>query len=108
MLSLPTAFWHVLAEASATGEFVLPFSVRHIIIGGEHAALDRVRAWQARYGERASLLNMYGPTEATITATGYLVPARLPNDLLDTPIGHALPNVHAYVLDTQLDLVPIG
>ena len=37
-----------------------------------------------------------------------LVPARLPNDLFDTPIGQALPNVYAYVLDTQLDLVPIG
>ncbi|HEX6287675.1 MAG TPA: amino acid adenylation domain-containing protein, partial [Herpetosiphonaceae bacterium] len=108
VLNLPTAFWHVLAEASESGQFTLPPSVRHVIIGGEHAALDRVRQWQARYGERASLLNSYGPTETTIGVTAYLAPTILPAHLFDTPIGRALVNVRTYVLDARLEPVPIG
>jgi amino acid adenylation domain-containing protein len=50
-----------------------------------------------------SLLNLYGPTETTIWATA--CPVEL--DTLIT-IGHPLANTEAYILDAQLQPVPIG
>jgi amino acid adenylation domain-containing protein len=50
-----------------------------------------------------SLLNLYGPTETTIWATA--CPVEL--DTLIT-IGHPLANTQAYILDAQLQPVPIG
>ncbi|MBV9789120.1 MAG: amino acid adenylation domain-containing protein, partial [Chloroflexi bacterium] len=108
VLSLPTAFWNVLVDANARDEFQLPPSVRLIIMGGEHAALERVQQWQSCYGSHVQLVNLYGPTETTIAATGYVVPSPLPAALPDTPIGQPLSNVRAYVLDPQMELLPIG
>ncbi|HEY0735279.1 MAG TPA: amino acid adenylation domain-containing protein, partial [Herpetosiphonaceae bacterium] len=107
-ICVPTAFWNILVEASARGQFRLPPSVKLIITGGEHAGLERVRQWQSRYGSQARLVNMYGPTEATIGVTGYVVPSPLPAELIDTPIGRPLSNVSAYILDPQMQPQPIG
>ncbi|HEY0607136.1 MAG TPA: amino acid adenylation domain-containing protein [Herpetosiphonaceae bacterium] len=107
-ICVPTAFWNILVEASTRGQFQLPPAVKLIITGGEHAGLERVRQWQSRYGSQARLVNMYGPTEATIGVTGYVVPSPLPADLLDTPIGKPLSNVTAYILDPQMEPQPIG
>ncbi|HEX6288042.1 MAG TPA: amino acid adenylation domain-containing protein, partial [Herpetosiphonaceae bacterium] len=108
VLSLPTAFWHVLADASATGTLDVPPSVRMVIIGGEQAARDHVRRWQEQLGDRIALVNVYGPTETTVAATAYVVPSALPADRVDIPIGLPLAHARAYILDRQIQLVPPG
>ena len=52
----------------------------------------------------APLWNLYGPTETTIWSTTYRV---RPDEPL-TPIGKPIANTTVYVLDSQLQLVPIG
>ncbi|MBV9790840.1 MAG: amino acid adenylation domain-containing protein, partial [Chloroflexi bacterium] len=106
--SLPTSFWNMLVTASADDDFALPATIRLVIIGGEHAELARVRQWQARFGATVLLANAYGPTETTVAATAYVVPPVLPSDLHITPIGQPLAGLRAYVLDAQMQLVPIG
>ncbi|CCH30006.1 condensation domain-containing protein [Actinosynnema sp. NPDC047251] len=64
-LDLPTAFWHEVAHAVDGGE-ELPRSVRAVVIGGEAALATRVAQWRAT---GVSLINTYGPTEATVVAT---------------------------------------
>ncbi len=108
VLSLPTAFWHVLVEASANGSFVLPTSIRLIIMGGEQAALTRLRQWQTQHGTRTRLVNLYGPTETTIAATADVVPPTIPDTQPETTIGTTLANVQTYVLDQELQPVPDG
>lgn len=49
-----------------------------------------------------SLFNLYGPTEGSILATGFLVD-RLYKDI---PIGKAIDNVKLYVVDSQGRLLP--
>ncbi|MCB8981032.1 MAG: amino acid adenylation domain-containing protein, partial [Ardenticatenaceae bacterium] len=54
-----------------------------------------------------TLINAYGPTEATVCSTHYRVPidsTRLGN----APIGKALLNFQVYLLDGEMQPVPIG
>ncbi|HEX6289565.1 MAG TPA: amino acid adenylation domain-containing protein [Herpetosiphonaceae bacterium] len=112
VLSLPTAFWHLLAEALADAELAVPAALRLVIIGGERAAPARVAQWQDRLhaegARRCTLLNTYGPTETTIVATAYPVPPHVEAAAGEIPIGRPLANLRAYVLDRQMEPVPIG
>ncbi|MET0395500.1 MAG: condensation domain-containing protein, partial [Longimicrobiaceae bacterium] len=70
VLDLPTAYWHELvAELCEEDGAELPAALRLVIIGGERALPERLRAWRERFGARVRLVNTYGPTEATVVAT---------------------------------------
>ncbi|MFI6047719.1 amino acid adenylation domain-containing protein [Nocardia sp. NPDC051321] len=98
VLDLPTAFWHELTHALATGLANLPNSVRMVIIGGEGALPERIVQWNNVTDGSVRLLNTYGPTEATVVATtAELNVAGGPGDTV--PIGVPLPGVRAAVLD---------
>ncbi|MEZ4449167.1 MAG: amino acid adenylation domain-containing protein [Nannocystaceae bacterium] len=108
VVNLPTAFWHVWAEG--LGDGALPPSLRLVVIGGEAARPAVVARWRARRGP--TLLNTYGPTEATVTATDHLLVGRLGDELASdddaAPIGRPIANVSAYVLDASRRPVPPG
>ncbi|MDI6105989.1 amino acid adenylation domain-containing protein, partial [Actinoplanes sp. NEAU-A12] len=72
-------------------------------IGGEalpgHVA-DRFQA------PHRTVHNTYGPTEVTVTSTDYRCPPGLGDD--SPPIGAAIANLQAYVVDRFGDPVPVG
>ncbi|WP_436534841.1 amino acid adenylation domain-containing protein [Actinoplanes sp. HUAS TT8] len=71
-----------------------------IVVGGEAMPAEQVRRWSR--GRR--LINAYGPTETTITATSWVA-----TDDFDTVlIGRPELNRTAYVLDDRLRPVPAG
>ncbi|WP_081789154.1 Pls/PosA family non-ribosomal peptide synthetase [Kutzneria albida] len=75
-------------------------TLRSLLVSGEACPQDLVRRW-SRPGRR--ILNAYGPTESTVTATcGELSPDR------PVTIGTPLPSYRVYVLDEQLRPVPEG
>ena len=83
----------------ATVERDVP-TLRTLLVGGEACSADLVKRW-ARPGRR--MLNTYGPTEATVTATWTeLMPGK------PVTIGRPLPSYTAYILDTDLQIVPNG
>lgn len=110
ILDLPTAYWHQVTSELAMTDLVLPESLRLVIIGGERALPERVQTWQKVVGTHPQLVNTYGPTEATVVATMYKLPASAPEDtaLPEVPIGRTLRHVQAYVLDKYLKLTPVG
>src|SRR5580658_8547955 len=73
---------------------------QRILCGGE--ALPRSLAYSllARAGK---VWNFYGPTETTIWSTAWKVVPDAP-----VAIGRRLANTQLYVLDNQLQLVPVG
>ncbi len=77
--------------------------LRILFIGMEPYGPELVNRW-ARPGRQFH--NGYGPTEATITCIDY----RCPDQPLTTapPIGRAMANQRAYVLDKHLRLAPTG
>ncbi|NJO96370.1 MAG: amino acid adenylation domain-containing protein [Pleurocapsa sp. CRU_1_2] len=106
VLDLPTAFWHQLAS-QLTATMPLPETLRLVIIGSESALPDRLKIWQQQVGQRVRLVNIYGPTETTIGATLCDL-SRSIADETTVPIGRPIRNVQAYILDSYLQLVPVG
>ena len=78
--------------------------LRYIFSGGERLTADLRKLVGAT--TTAALFNMYGPTEATIDATFWTCPPY--GELESTPIGRPLPNTQIYILDGELQPVPVG
>ncbi len=75
-------------------------TLRLLIVGGEAAHPDIIEKWSV---PSRKLLNGYGPTECTVTATyAWCLPGAL------VTIGKPLPGYEAAVLDEQLHQVPDG
>ncbi|GGM47080.1 AMP-binding protein [Dactylosporangium sucinum] len=80
-------------------------SLRYSLFAGEPLTLDQAGAW-ADAAPASIVENLYGPTELTVTCTGYRLPARRA-DWPDTangtvPIGEVHPHLDAWVLDDEL------
>ncbi|MGV7960807.1 amino acid adenylation domain-containing protein [Photorhabdus tasmaniensis] len=102
VMSLPTLFWSELAARD--NGLPLPDCLRLIIIGGEAVKKNAVQDWFTQEGHRPRLLNGYGPTENTVTATYKDVLS--PEDARF--IGRPTKNVRIYLLDKDGQPVPIG
>ena len=97
--SLFTAYAARLAPAIAR--------LRMLLCGGEALDLAPVRRLLASGQMPASLLNCYGPTEATTYASTYRVD-QLDDGARSAPIGRPIGNVRVYILDAFGAPVPIG
>ncbi|NHB63813.1 non-ribosomal peptide synthetase, partial [Photorhabdus sp. RW14-46] len=102
VMFLPTLFWSELAAREQ--ELQLPESVRLVIIGSEAIKKNAVQDWFRQEGYRPRLLNAYGPTENTVTATCQEIAS--PSD--DRSIGRPLKNTRIYLLDKTGQPVPLG
>ena len=108
---IPTAYWHQLAtEWSNDPSAVPPNSLRLVIVGGEALSPEKLVLWQRTPLAHARLINAYGPTETTITATSYEVPPRRSDDPEPTvlPIGRARGDRKLYVVDRYGNPTPVG
>lgn len=81
----------------------LPSSVTTVSLGGEPLTADLVAQIFAG-GSVRELFNMYGPTEATVSATW----TRVVEGCANPTIGGPLPGVRTYVLDRHGRAVPVG
>lgn len=106
VLDFPTAYWHPLVTDLVGGRVRLPEATRLVIIGGERVAPERVAAWRRHTGDCPRLLNTYGPTEATVTATSFACDDCATGR--EVPIGKPLRHQRLYVLDPKLRPVPVG
>jgi amino acid adenylation domain-containing protein/thioester reductase-like protein len=80
-------------------------SLRRVFCGGEALAVDLQEKFFSLL-RGAELHNLYGPTEATIDTTYWRCQ---PLDRQKSvPIGKAIANTKIYLLDSHLQLVPVG
>ncbi len=77
-------------------------SVRTIICGGE--VLPKALVSRCSSVSKAEIINVYGPTEATVETTYW----HYDSNVGTIPIGRPIANVQLYVLDDDHHLVPIG
>ncbi|MBK5007039.1 non-ribosomal peptide synthetase [Pseudomonas sp. S32] len=111
VMDLTTAYWHMLAKEFAT---VGPRDygvLRQVHGGGEAMPPEGLLAWRQAGLGHVRLLNTYGPTEATVTATtldcdDYVQGKRLIP--LTLPIGSVLPGRNILVLDDNGLPAPVG
>jgi amino acid adenylation domain-containing protein len=109
-LHLPVVLWHHLVEELSSRNLSLSPHVRMLSVGGESPSLDSLMRWNSVTGGRVAFRNMYGPTEATITATVYRqdVPVHSLEGRVRVPIGRPLENVSVYLLNAEMEPVPVG
>ena len=103
--SVPSFFDTVSEALLAQPESLRYRGLKRLMLGGEALSGALVERLRLRL-PGTQIVNMYGPTEACIDATAFVVPAGpLPAAL---PIGRPLPGYRAYVLDRLGRLVPPG
>ncbi|MGW3313848.1 amino acid adenylation domain-containing protein, partial [Streptomyces sp. NPDC001073] len=79
----------------------------HLVVGGEQLTGEQLEQWR-RAHPAATVVNEYGPTEATVGCVAYqLVPGQLAL-AGPVPIGRPSWNTRVYVLDSGLLPVPVG
>jgi amino acid adenylation domain-containing protein len=98
---VPSQLEPLLERPPAAG---LP-SLRRVVIGGERMPPDLPARIGAALGTVA-VYNMYGPTEATVDATGYRADAEAGDR--DIPIGRPLPGCRIRILDGEMRRAAIG
>ena len=78
VVDLPTAYWHQLLQDWHSNRCRLPQHLpRLMIVGGEAMLPHSLRLWSTLPFAQVRLLNAYGPTETTITASTYDVQREL-------------------------------
>ena len=79
-----------------------------LVLGGEATSWDLVKKLQ-KCAPKFKIFNHYGPTETTVGALTYLVESKpVSYNAKTVPIGRAIANTQIYLLDKQLQPVPIG
>jgi acyl-CoA synthetase (AMP-forming)/AMP-acid ligase II/acyl carrier protein len=81
-------------------------SLRYLLFGGE-AVEPRWVKKVLKKGSPRQLLHVYGPTEGTTFSSFYWV-QEVPEEAISIPIGRPIANTQIYLLDRQLQPVPIG
>ncbi|HKX26842.1 MAG TPA: amino acid adenylation domain-containing protein, partial [Blastocatellia bacterium] len=79
-------------------------SLRRVICSGEALAKSLEHRFLTRTA--AQLSNLYGPTEAAIDVTCWI--CERDGDRQTVPIGKPIANTRMYVLDPELEAIPIG
>lgn len=101
MFFITTALFNTLSDSNIDFE-----GVKRIFFGGEMVSVAHVRQFMEK-NRNVELYHVYGPTENTTFSTWYKI------NYSDTaahtiPIGSAIANTKAYVLNVDNNLSPIG
>ncbi|MFT5045987.1 MAG: amino acid adenylation domain-containing protein, partial [Porticoccaceae bacterium] len=94
------------ASSLSTAQRALP-NLDYAMVTGEAVSVNLVNRWHQLYPE-VPLCNAYGPTEAADDICQFTVDKPLPENCLRVPIGTPIANTAIYVLDKELQLLPIG
>jgi amino acid adenylation domain-containing protein len=81
--------------------------LQYMMVTGESVSVELVNRWLELYPS-TPIVNAYGPTEAADDITQFIIDRPLAEDQLTVPIGKPLANLNLYILDHNLQLVPIG
>ncbi|SDW66822.1 amino acid adenylation domain-containing protein/thioester reductase domain-containing protein [Marininema mesophilum] len=102
---LPTAFFHILTQASVD-ELKKLKSLNYIFVGGETLLPETVRKWQDKVGLLIPVVNAYGPTESTVCVATYPIIDKINATQTNIPIGRSLSHTQIYILNEQQQICP--
>ncbi|MBD2410518.1 non-ribosomal peptide synthetase [Nostoc calcicola FACHB-389] len=105
---VPALFGGLLEYTSQleTHERELP-DLKWMMVVGEPVTVSWVNKWLQIY-PKIKIVNAYGPTEAADDITQFIVNQPFGENQRTVPIGKPLANLNIYVLDEQMQLLPIG
>jgi amino acid adenylation domain-containing protein len=97
-----TAMFNILVDL----ELEALKNTRKVLFGGEKVSVAHVEK-ALRYLGKNRIIHMYGPTESTVFGTYYNI-NEINKDLDTIPIGKPLSNTSVYIVNENLQPVPIG
>ena len=100
--------WGILEQQ--TQDFrdrLLDNQVRLVAAGGEQVTPEIYQCWRQIFRAEVKLANIYGQTEGTGVVTVYPIPD-VELGFKSLPVGSPIPNMKVYLLDKNLQPVPIG
>lgn len=100
---ITTAFFNLITDANLPNLGKL----KYILFGGEAISLTHVRKFKEQY-KNVNLVHVYGTMETASFTTYYRISENIKNFASTIPIGCPITNTTTYILDKQLDLLPIG
>ncbi|MEQ9743330.1 amino acid adenylation domain-containing protein [Pectobacterium actinidiae] len=107
VMNLTTAHWNNIVADLRHSRIPVPDHLKVVIVGGEQAAGEVWNNWQQLTRGSIRWINDYGLTETTVTASMFEPSA----DYVACgamPVGTALDNVEIYILDSQMQPLPVG
>jgi len=107
---IPAAYWQQWIDILKPGERPILPNLRLLLTGGESTSLRKLEDFARLTNYRVRFVNAYGPTEATITSTTFetLTDREAIASLTKLPIGRPIDNARIYLLDKNLQPVPVG
>ena len=101
------SLWEVMVEHGIANEQRL--MLKHIIIGGEALPVSLIKRFAGgRNGQSVRWTNVYGVTESSVDSTAYLVDLDAVKDMNFVPIGRPVANTCIYILDKDMNPLPVG
>ncbi|WP_157244100.1 non-ribosomal peptide synthetase, partial [Paenibacillus elgii] len=83
-------------------------SMELLITSSDSCSVTDYRVLQERFGSTMRIINAYGVTEAAIDSSYYDEPLTKLPETGSVPIGQAWLNARFYIVDAQLNPVPVG
>lgn len=99
IVTLPPSVLRLFKSGQVSIE-ALP-ALQTVVSAGEACTTEIVQIW----AKGREFFNAYGPTETTVCASMYRCD---PNEKVSPAIGHPIANTKLFILDRQLQPVPIG
>ena len=105
VMNLPSTYWQqALREWTKARQELAGTQLRLVVVGGDRLEAQGLRQWRDLGLRGVRLLNAYGPTETTITATL----GEVGQEQEGITIGRPLPGRSVYILDRRGRPVPAG
>ena len=94
---VPSLFRSLINAGLRSDQFA---ALRYVLLSGEPLLPSDVGRWMDVFGERVQLINLYGPTETTMTKFFYMVQAS-DSQQRRIPIGKPMEGARALVVDAK-------
>jgi amino acid adenylation domain-containing protein len=109
----PSAFQQLIQHEQLLNKLNLRSShslfTRLVIFGGEALVMDQLTPWFNMHTEGdTQFVNMYGITETTVHVTYFSISKEHTSRKENSILGKKIPDLKVYILDTQLNPVPVG
>jgi len=108
ILNCTPSTFYPLVELNGAKSYGKLKSLRYLFLGGEPIAAGRLKDWAQSSYCNCDIVNVYGVTECADVSSFYILKYFDNYEVSGVPIGKPIFNTELFVLNENLDMVPVG